>query len=218
MPILKFLFFMLCAPPLWAVPYGPVIDDMTPGSITIIDESHGRVESVELFQSLALAAADRYRCVIVGLEIASDQQPLKQQGLCIEVVAIDASMDNKVDRDQWMALRLTEQAGDAPVLVLLGSLHTLKKIDWMVAAGKPRVAEILSDKGFRVRSFPQRWIPDQCSDNNGRMSRFVSAYSTEALTILNDSLVSLLNANPHASAHGVVDGFILWECSNTSRF
>lgn len=99
--------------------------------------------------------------------------------------------------------------------MLLGALHTLKKTDWLVAAGKPRVAEILSDKGFRVRSFPQRWLPERCPGNNGRKSRFVSADSPEALTILNDSLMSLINAKPHASANGVVGDFILWECSNT---
>jgi len=253
MPILKFLIFMLYISPLWAVPYGPVIDDITPGSITIIGESHRRIESVELFQDLVLSAISRYRCIVVGLEIASDQKAildavmqgrvsvkdvalwppidhppyrhmienfaaLKRQDLCLKVIAIDAGMDNKIDRDQWMALRLVEQAGDEPVLVLLGALHTLKKTDWLVATGKPRVAEILSDKGFHVRSFPQRWLPEQCPDNGGRKSRFVSADSPKALTILNDSLISLINARPHASAQGVVDGFILWECSNTPHF
>jgi hypothetical protein len=232
-----------------AAVYDPILEQVTPRSITIIGESHKRPESIDMFRSLALAVAGRHRCVVVGLEIASDQQAildavmqgrasvndvalwppiahppyrrmlenfaaLKQQGLCIEVAAIDADMDNKVDRDQWMALRLAEQVGDAPVLVLLGALHTLKKIDWLTVASKPRVAEILNDKGFRVRSFPQRWIPEQCSDNNGRMSRFASADSPEALTILNDSLVSLLNARPYESIRGVVDGFILWECGN----
>jgi hypothetical protein len=250
--LLARLLLLLPAASLAAV-YDPILEQVTPRSITIIGESHKRPESIDMFRSLALAVAGRHRCVVVGLEIASDQQAildavmqgrasvndvalwppidhppyrrmlenfaaLKQQGLCIEVIAIDAGMDNKVDRDQWMALRLTEQAGDAPVLVLLGALHTLKKTDWLTAAGKPRVAEILSDKGFRVRSFPQRWLPEQCLGNSGRKSRFVSADSPEALTILNDSLVSLLNANPHASAQGVVDGFILWECSNTPHF
>lgn len=236
-----------------AAVYDPILEQATLGTLAIIGESHGRVESIELFQGLVLATVGRHRCVVVGLEIASDQQPtldaviqgrasvndvalwppidhppyrrmlenfaaLKQQGLCIEVIAIDAGMDNKVDRDQWMAQRLAERAEDAPVLVLLGALHTLKKIDWLTAAGKPRVAEILSDKGFRVRSFPQRWIPEQCADNNGRKSRFVGADSPEALTILNDSMISLINAKPHESATGVVDGFILWECSNMPHF
>jgi hypothetical protein len=232
-----------------AAVYDPILEQIKPGSITIIGESHKKTESVELFLSLALDVIRHYQCVVIGLEIASDQQStldavmqgrasvndvalwppidhppyrrmlenfaaLKRQGLCLKVIAIDAGMDNKIDRDQWMALRLAEQTGNAPVLVLLGALHTLKKTDWLVAIGKPRVAEILSDKGFRVRSFPQRWLPEQCSGNGGRKSRFVSADSPEALPILNGSLVSLLNAKPHESAHGVINGFILWECDN----
>lgn len=248
-----YIVFLLLPIASLAAVYDPILEQATPGTITIIGESHKRPESVEIFQNLALAVGGHQRCVAVGLEIASDQQAildavmqgrasvndvalwppidhppyrrmienfaaLKRQGRCLKVIAIDAGMDNKIDRDQWMALRLAEQAGDAPVLVLLGALHTLKKTDWLVATGKPRVAEILSDKDFRVRSFPQRWLPEQCAGNGGRKSRFVSAASPEALTILNDSLISLINARPHASVQGVVDGFILWECSNTPHF
>jgi hypothetical protein len=63
-----------------------------------------------------------------------------------------------------------------------------------------------------VKSFPQRWIGDPCVTEGSRNPRFVSADTPEALTILNDSLISLINARPHKSAVGVVDGFILWEC------
>jgi hypothetical protein len=46
---------------------------------------------------------------------------LKQQVQCIKVIAIDSGMDNDVDRDQWMAVRLAEQGRVAPILVLLGA-------------------------------------------------------------------------------------------------
>lgn len=46
-----------------------------------------------------------------------------------------------------------------------------------------------------------------------RVSRFVSADSSEALTILNESLFSLINATPPKSAAGVADGFLVWECT-----
>ena len=137
---------------------------------------------------------------------------LKTKFPCLKVIAIDTGIDTPYDRDAWMAARLAGLRSNSPVLVLLGSLHTLKKVDWLVASGKPRVAEILVNKNFRVKSFPQRWIPDQCPNNARRYYRFVDVDSPEAVTILNESLMSLINAKPHKTAKGVVDGFVLWEC------
>jgi hypothetical protein len=62
-----------------------------------------------------------------------------------------------------------------------------------------------------VKSFPQRWIPDHCAGNENRRSRFLNPGSPEALTVLNDSMMSLINAKVHKSASGVVDGFVVWE-------
>ncbi|MGJ0484388.1 MAG: hypothetical protein ACR65R_07625 [Methylomicrobium sp.] len=142
---------------------------------------------------------------------------LRTRSSCLSIVAIDAGPDNPNDRDEWMATRLSKLAGDRPILVLIGALHTLKKVDWLVKSGKPSVAERLAAKGFRVRSFPQRWIPDHCRAGENRNQRFISTDMPEALTILNDSLMSLINAKPHESTRGVVDGFILWKCDSRSR-
>jgi hypothetical protein len=142
---------------------------------------------------------------------------LKTRTPCLSVVAIDAGLDNPSDRDEWMAKRLAKLVGDRPILVLIGALHTLKKVDWLVKSGKPSVAERLSTRGFRVRSFPQRWIPGQCGVGKSRKQRFVGADAPEALAVLNDSLISLINAKPHKSAQGVIDGLILWECGDQSK-
>jgi len=150
-------------------------------------------------------------------KMIKDMATLKAQSPCLEVIAIDAGQDKPIDRDEWMATRLANLAGEKPILVLIGALHTLKKVDWLVKSGKPSVAERLAARGFNVRSFPQRWMPDQCRAGEIRNQRFVGAYAPEALTILNDSLMSLINAKPHESAQGVVDGFILWECGDQSR-
>jgi hypothetical protein len=142
---------------------------------------------------------------------------LKTRSPCLSVVAIDAGMDNPHDRDEWMAARLAKLAGDRPILVLIGALHTLKKVDWLVKSGKPSVAEQLATRGFNVKSYPQRWIPDQCEVGESRHQRFIGADSPEALAVLNDSLMSLINAKPHESAQGVIDGLILWECGDQSK-
>jgi hypothetical protein len=148
-------------------------------------------------------------------QMIEDMAILKKKSPCLSVVAIDADISNPNDRDEWMAARLARLVGDTPIVVLIGALHTLKKVDWLVKSGKPSVAELLTKKGFIVKSFPQRWVGDTCGLGQYRSQRIVNADSPEALTILNDSLMSLINARPHKTVQGVIDGFILWECGNS---
>jgi uncharacterized iron-regulated protein len=246
-----FAFLIFFSPLCCAAPVDPILEGMTPGSITFIGESHKHIESAILIKDLITTAVERGQCPILALEIADIQQPaidrvlnqgdptsdidipasidhlpmrkligrmaaLKTRSPCLSVVAIDAGPENPSDRDEWMAKRLANLAGDRPILVLIGALHTLKKVNWLVKTGKPSVAERLATKGFRVRSFPQRWIPDQCGAGESRYRHFVSADAPEALSVLNDSLMSLINAKPHESAQGVIDGLILWECGDPS--
>jgi hypothetical protein len=245
-----YVILMLLPPPSSAAVYDPILERIKPGTITIIGETHKRVESVELFQSLVSEVIQHHQCVVIALEIASDQQAnldavmqgrapasdialwpaidypsyrrmieafagLKRQGQCITLIAIDSGTDNVVDRDLWMALSLAEQPEYAPILALLGALHTLKRVDWKHAYGRPSVAEILTARGFSVNSYPQRWFPDKCAGN--RIGSFVSDESPQALAMLNSSLMSLINAKRHRSVSGVVDGFVAWECDNLSR-
>lgn len=222
----------------------PIIEQIKPGNIVIIGESHQRPESPQLIKNLVDETIKRHGCLTVGLEIDRDQQDvidevvkgraaisaieipfaIDHQGMrtliehliklksltpCVDIEAIDADQD----RDENMANRLAEFSHDRPILVLLGGLHTLKKVDWMVASGEPAVTEILVKRGFHVKSYPQRWLPEKCGKEQGRASRYVSADDPEALPILNESLMSLINARPHRSAKGVVDGFVVWECN-----
>jgi hypothetical protein len=253
MRILKSIVFLLFASPFcWAADVDPILDGMTPGSITFIGESHKHIESAILVKGLVTASIERGQCPILALEIADSEQPtidraltasasvsdiaipdsidhlpmrklikhmvmLKMQLPCVSVVAIDAGPDNPSDRDEWMAAKLASLVGDRPILVLIGALHTLKKVDWLIKSGKPSVAERLAARGFRVRSFPQRWIPDQCKAGESRYQRLIDADIPEALAILNSSLMSLINAQPHLSAQGVIDGLILWECGDQPK-
>jgi len=116
-------------------------------------------------------------------------------------------------RDEWMAISLARLVGETPVLALLGSLHTLKKVNWDLSMtnGSPSVAEILSEQGYNVKSYPQVGLDTECV--NSLQYRLISANTPEALELLNKSLFSLLNAHEPKSAAGIVDGVIVWECS-----
>ena len=58
-------------------------------------------------------------------------------------------------------------------------------------------------------NFLQRWIPDNCKVSEARVSRFVSANSPNALIIINESLMALINVSPPNSVKGIVDEFIV---------
>jgi hypothetical protein len=72
---LSMSFFLALLPlSTWAASYDPILEQIRPGTITIIGESHKKAESVELFRNLALAVVRHYQCIVIGLKIASDQQ------------------------------------------------------------------------------------------------------------------------------------------------
>uniref|UniRef100_UPI00402B6884 hypothetical protein n=1 Tax=Methylomonas sp. PHL2-19 TaxID=3438878 RepID=UPI00402B6884 len=238
------IYLVLLSGPVWSDEFSTIQDNINPGNIVIIGETHQKPESAQLFALLVDSALKRHQCLTVGLEINHNQQPaidavtkgetrvseikipyaidhpgmrklidylakLKSKTPCLRIEAIDADQD----RDEHMADRLEHLQRDEPILVLLGGLHTLKKVKWTVKSGGPFVAEILVDHGYQVKSYPQRWLPERCENGQGRSSRYVSAFDPEALPILNESLMSLINAKRHRSTKDVIDGFVVWECN-----
>jgi len=226
--------------------YRPILDGIKSHSITIIGETHKRPESFQLFQSIINDYLQKNKCLIVALEIASNQQStidqviqgkakvsdievappidhpdfrvlienlakLQKHNDCFKLIAVDADIKLKTDRDEWMAKEMTKQIGQTPIFTLLGSLHTLKKVDWNPEIEKksPYVAEILTEKGYDVRTYPQIWKDRSCNTRY----RFIKANKPEATELLNTSLFAVLNASKLKTAINVVDGVILWECS-----
>ena len=96
---------------------------------------------------------------------------IKRQSPYLRVEAIDTDHD----RDENMAKRLADFPTDKPILALLGGLHTLKKVDWTVKSGEPAVAEILAKRGFRVKSYPQLWLPEKCDTGQRRLAVLVKS-------------------------------------------
>ena len=163
------------------------------------------------------------RAVVSDIEISSiiDHPPfrkmiddlvkIQEKGNCLKIIAIDAGDDIDLNRDEWMAIQLADQIGENPILVLLGGLHTLKRVDWdtSMTEGSPSVAGILVSQGYTVRSYPQIWPDSQCSAGN----RFIPADHPELPSLLNSSFISLMNAYEYKTAAGVVDGAVVWECA-----
>lgn len=225
--------------------YNRILEGMTPNSITIIGESHKRMESVQLFRSLVTDHFLQYQCLTVALEIASSQQlmieeikqgratvadieiapmidhppfraliddliNIRSSGNCIELIAIDAGFEISTRRDEWMARKLAEYVSQTPLLVLLGSLHTLKNVNWDLAMIEelPYVSELMQLRGHSIRTYPQIWTDRNCNSRN----RLIPADKLEATKLLNSKLIALLNAFEQKKASDTVDGIILWDC------
>ncbi|PPD42378.1 MAG: hypothetical protein CTY16_14775 [Methylobacter sp.] len=169
-----------------------------------IMEGQAKVDQLRLWESIDHKP---YRDMIGSFSAA------KQHGKCLEVLAIDSGIDNKTDRDEWMAGLMAKQVGNKPVLVLVGGLHTLKRIAWTRPHGKSPVAEILAKIGIAVHSYPQRWLDGSCGDPAAMQGRFMKADNPKALDIINRTMVSLVKAKPFKSLKGAVDGLVLWECA-----
>lgn len=60
----------------WSNDFSTIQDNIKPGNIVIIGESHQKPESTQLFALLVDAALERHQCLTVGLEINRNQQPV----------------------------------------------------------------------------------------------------------------------------------------------
>jgi hypothetical protein len=142
--------------------------------------------------------------------LINDLVKMARSNECLKLIAIDAGLDMGIRRDEWMAKILADQVSQAPILALLGNLHTLKKIDWNFIKTSPYVAEILASMNHRIRTYPQAWMDKTCGTHNHQL---IPSKRKEAVEIINNNLISLLNASEYETVNDVVDGVILWKCS-----
>lgn len=145
-----------------------------------------------------------FRALIDGLA------NMRGNGACLELIAIDAGIEEDTSRDEWMAAKLVAQVSQTPVLALLGNLHTLKKVDWhrAVTNASPYAAEILVSQGYRIHSYAQIWTDRDCDSRK----RFISVDNSQITQLINNKLMALLNAVETKQAADAIDGIILWEC------
>lgn len=143
--------------------------------------------------------------------LINDLVEIQKHNNCFKIIAVDAGLGLKADRDEWMAKELTKQIEQTPILALLGSLHTLKKVDWNPEIGKnsPYMAEILIAKGYDVQTYPQIWKDRNCNTH----SRFIRPDESEATELVTGSLFAVLNASKPTTVSNIIDGVILWECA-----
>ncbi|WP_090694674.1 hypothetical protein [Nitrosomonas sp. Nm34] len=66
---------------------------------------------------------------------------------------------------------------------------------------------------YQIKSYPQIWLDKECSIQN----RLISSDEQETVSLINHNLISLLNASKYETVNDIVDGVIIWECSQSGR-
>ena len=62
--------------------------------------------------------------------------------------------------------------------------------------------------GLGIRTYPQAWLDKTCGTHN----QLIPSKRKEGVEIINNNLISLLNASEYETVKDVVDGGSLWEC------
>lgn len=83
--------------PLVAGDYSSIVSQLKPNTITIIGEKHKHPESITLFLSLIFDHLKQNKCLIVGLEIASNQQVIIDQIMQGRAVVSDIEISSIID-------------------------------------------------------------------------------------------------------------------------
>ncbi len=128
-------------------------------------------------------------------------------GKCLHVSAIDAPRSSGVSRDEWMADQVQRLAARGPVLVLVGNLHALKRVEWEDDEDRPYLAERLERRGLRLTSALQQWGGD-CAPRNGQWFPAGYRQTIDAIHTTLSPAAARLPSDPLSLVDGVVD----WTC------
>jgi hypothetical protein len=99
-----------------------------------------------------------------------------------------------------------------PVLVLVGNLHALKRLQWESGRDNPYLAERLVRRGVQVLTVLQEWEPD-CEKRVGRLLNISHPQAVEALRLT----VSVTSAHPPEKPGEVVNQVVMWECAQDKK-
>ncbi len=81
--------------------YNKILEGMVPNSITIIGERHQRPEAIQFFQSIVTKYLQQNKCLTIGFEIPSNQQPLLDQMIRGEALISDIEIPPTIDHQPF---------------------------------------------------------------------------------------------------------------------
>ena len=90
--------------------------EIASGQQSLLDEIMQRKTTVDDIEIAPMIDHQPFRVMI------NDLVEMQSHNDCLKLIAIDAGLELKTRRDEWMAIKLVEQIGQAPVFALLGSV------------------------------------------------------------------------------------------------
>lgn len=137
---------------------------------------------------------------------------LRQVGKCLKVHAIDSPREEPGPKDEWMAREVHKLVSSGPVLVVVGNLHALKRIQWESGKDDPYLAERLARQGLPVVSVLQEW-ETACEERKSSLLGVRHPHAAAALR----SIMSPVAAHPYETPEEAADYVTVWECIETER-
>jgi hypothetical protein len=145
-------------------------------------------------------------------EMLTSFMDLVRRGRCLRVRAVDAPERDTGSKDAWMAREIQALISSNPVLVLVGNLHALKRLQWESGRDNPYLAERLVRRGVQVLTVLQEWEPD-CEKRVGRLLDIRDSRAVEALRLT----VGATSAHPPEKPGEVVNQVVMWECAQEKK-
>lgn len=158
-------------------------------AIDLFSEGKSGVETIKVCD---IIASDSYRKIL-----------LKARELGMDIVAMDATVPNRITRDEWMSQRVMEYLGEHPGakgLVIVGKRHVLKNIQWRHTK-EPSLADYLKDYAVcSIITWPE------ALDNMLPVAMDIDPFYFEGVK---DPTLMVMNTDPKVSLATAADGVIL---------
>jgi len=139
-------------------------------------------------------------------DMLSDFRKIINNGKCLNIYAIDAPQNIKINRDQWMLkqIKIIDEES-IPMAILIGNLHALKEVKWYpYVHGEPFLAARLQSDGFDVFSIIQHWPEGNCKTRSAK-------YDEDVQSALHSVLEPVAAYRPKTPSN-VVNAALRWEC------
>lgn len=131
---------------------------------------------------------------------------------CARLLAIDGGPASNAPRPAVMFRHVAPYAGVRPVVVLVGNIHTLKRIGWLPSVPPrvraPELGEQLAEAGIPWVSVLQHWPGGCAGPRLGRLAPIESEAGRAAVGTTFEPMAADAPHDPHAAADLVVS----WAC------
>jgi len=134
-----------------------------------------------------------------------------RDGLCVSILAVDGAIQGALSRDKSMFLTIKQHISETPILLLVGSVHTLFNLQWsenVRDSVNPYLGGMLKRSNIKTTLYLQRWSKGQgCQKKEAILITAGPEFEK-----LQKDAVQFVNVDEPVG-YQVTDGVIYWACS-----